>query len=70
MNDFLDGLLSDSVTETTTELGVEDTAWQITDILLETGAVEAVAVATGAPFALIVGIRIFKKWRKGQKKNA
>ena len=51
----------------TTKMSTEDMAWGAVDVLLDTGAAEGIAALFGAPFAIIIGIKAFKKWRKKQK---
>lgn len=51
----------------TTELTVEDQAWGVVDIMLDTGAAEGIAGALGAPLAIIIGIKVFRQWRRKMK---
>lgn len=76
MEDLLTNLLTDSVTERVTEVVVEqtmstpvdDSLWGVVDIVLETpGLAEGLATALGGPAALVVGIKMFRSWRKKQK---
>lgn len=46
------------------DASVEDMAWGVTDVLLDTGAAEGIAAFFGAPIAIVIGIKIFKRWRK------
>jgi len=39
---------------------------EITEILLNTGALEAILLATGAPASAIVGIKIYKKFKNAR----
>ena len=43
---------------------MEDMAWGVTDVLLDTGAAEGIAAFFGAPIAIVIGIKMFKRWRK------
>ena len=43
---------------------MEDMAWGVTDVLLDTGAAEGIAAFLGAPVALVIGLKMFKRWRK------
>jgi hypothetical protein len=74
MDDLLTNLLTDSVTEKVTEVVVEqatpvdNSLWGVVDIVLETpGLAEGLATALGGPAALVVGIKMFRSWRKKQK---
>jgi len=75
MDDLLTNLLTDSVTEKVTEVVVEqamttpvdNSLWGVVDIMLDTGAAEGIAGALGAPLAIIIGIKVFRQWRKKQK---
>jgi len=46
------------------DASVEDMAWGVTDVLLDTGAAEGIAAFFGAPIAIVIGIKMFKRWRK------
>jgi hypothetical protein len=46
------------------DASVEDLAWGVTDVLLDTGAAEGIAAFFGAPIAIVIGIKMFKRWRK------
>ena len=73
--DLLDLLSIDSTTELVEQTvalteanSLEDQAWGVTDILLDTGAAEGIAMLFGAPAVVIVALRGFKSYRK--RKNA
>ena len=83
--DFIKNKVTETVTEevttvvtdelvATTEMSVEDQAWGVVDIMLDTGAAEGIAGALGAPLAIIIGIKVFRQWRRkmkeAEKKNA
>ena len=76
--DFIKTKVTETVTEevttvvtdelvTTTEMSVEDQAWGVVDIMLDTGAAEGIAGALGAPLAIIIGIKVFRQWRRKMK---
>jgi hypothetical protein len=73
--DLLELLSSDSTTELVEQTvaiteanSLEDQAWGVADILLDTGAAEGIAMLFGAPAVVIVALRGFKSYRK--RKNA
>ena len=47
------------------DASAEDMAWGVADVLLDTGAAEGIAALFGAPVALVIGLKMFKRWRKG-----
>ena len=76
--DFIKNKVTETVTEevttvvtdelvATTEMSVEDQAWGVVDIMLDTGAAEGIAGALGAPLAIIIGIKVFRQWRRKMK---
>jgi len=76
--DFIKTKVTETVTEevtsvvtdelvATTEMSVEDQAWGVVDIMLDTGAAEGIAGALGAPLAIIIGIKVFRQWRRKMK---
>ena len=78
--DFIKNKVTETVTEevttvvtdelvATTEMSVEDQAWGVVDIMLDTGAAEGIAGALGAPLAIIIGIKVFRQWRKKMKET-
>lgn len=74
MEEFLTNLLSDSqpvdaTTAVPADPTLEEMAWGVTDVLLDTGAAEGAAVFLGAPVAVVLGIRVFRRWRKDMKEK-
>lgn len=74
MEEFLTNLLSesqpvDATTAVSTDPTLEEMAWGVTDVLLDTGAAEGAAVFLGAPVAVVLGIRVFRRWRKDMKEK-
>ena len=80
MGDLLESLLSDAVTDSainaatdaalaTTETS-EEPIWELVDMLLQSGVAESLLAATGAPVVIVIGFKVFKKWRQKQKKAA
>ena len=78
--DFIKNKVTETVTEevttvvtdelvATTEMSVEDQAWGVVDIMLDTGAAEGIAGALGAPLAIIIGIKVFRQWRRKMKES-
>jgi hypothetical protein len=76
--DFIKNKVTETVTEevttvvtdelvATTEMSVEDQAWGVVDIMLDTGAAEGIAGALGAPLVIIIGIKVFRQWRRKMK---
>jgi hypothetical protein len=76
--DFIKNKVTETVTEevttvitdelvATTEMSLEDQAWGVVDIMLDTGAAEGIAGALGAPLAIIIGIKVFRQWRRKMK---
>ena len=76
--DFIKNKVTETVTEevttvvtdelvATTEMSVEDQAWGVVDIMLDTGVAEGIAGALGAPLAIIIGIKVFRQWRRKMK---
>ena len=73
--DFIKTKVTETVTEevtsvvtdelvATTEMSVEEQTWGVVDIMLDTGAAEGIAGALGAPLAIIIGIKVFRQWRR------
>ena len=52
---------------TTAEMSGEDAAWAAVDVLVDTGAGDALIALAGGPVALVIGYKIFKQWRKSIK---
>lgn len=74
MEDLLESFLSDGATEVasevlvaSTEASVEDQAWGVADVLLDTGAAEGIALLFGAPAVVIVALRGLKSYRKRKR---
>jgi hypothetical protein len=76
--DFIKNKVTETVTEevttvitdelvATTEMSLENQAWGVVDIMLDTGAAEGIAGALGAPLAIIIGIKVFRQWRRKMK---
>jgi hypothetical protein len=76
--DFIKNKVTETVTEevtsvvtdelvATTEMSVEEQTWGVVDIMLETGAAEGIAGALGAPLVIIIGIKVFRQWRRKMK---
>jgi len=56
-----------AITEATS---VEDSAWGVADVLLDTGAAEGIAMLFGAPAVVLVALRGFKSYRKRKRANS
>ena len=74
MGDLLESFLSDDTAKVasevlvaSTEASVEDQAWAVADVLLDTGAAEGIALLFGAPAVVIVALRGFKSYRKRKR---
>jgi len=51
------------------DASVEDLAWGVTDVLLDTGAAEGIAAFFGAPIMVVIGLKAFKKWRQKTRRE-
>jgi len=62
-----ENVVIETVSETLeiTEMSTEDVAWEVADIMIDTGAGDALLALTGGPVALVLAYKVFKKWRKG-----
>ena len=74
MEDLLNQILSDGATKiaeetiaSTIEPSIEDSAWEVADIMLDTGAGEALALFFGAPAVVLIALRGFKSYRKRKR---
>lgn len=71
MEELLQSLTStaaEAVTETTaTPDTLEGQAWAVADLALDSGFAEGMALTLGAPFVVVLGIRVLKRWRKEQR---
>ena len=54
---------------TTTEVSTENLAWEVADVLIDTGAGDALLAITGGPVILVLAYKVFKKWRKTTRKG-
>ena len=65
-SEIIDGVVVETVeTVETTEIPSEDLAWEVADIIIDTGAGDALLALTGGPVVLVLAYKVFKKWRKG-----
>ena len=62
-----ENVVIETVSETleTTEMSTEDVAWEVADIMIDTGAGDALLALTGGLVASVLAYKVFKKWRKG-----
>ena len=56
-------------TVATTEVSTEDLAWSAVDVMIDTGAGDALLALTGGPVALILAYKVFKQWRKKTRRK-
>ena len=54
---------------TTAEVSTENLAWEVADVLIDTGAGDALLAITGGPVILVLAYKVFKKWRKTTRKG-
>ena len=69
MGDILEDYIKGAVVEEANkavEASVDEQAMGILDLALSTGFLEGAVILAGGPAALVVGIRVFKKWRHGK----
>tara|TARA_B100001094_G_C18020585_1_gene714889 strand:+ start:534 stop:791 length:258 start_codon:yes stop_codon:yes gene_type:complete len=66
-NEVVETVVEETVA--TTEVSTQEMAWDVADVLLDTGAAEGIAALFGAPLILVVGLKVIKKWRQKQKKR-
>ena len=59
--------VSDSTSSADSTVAVEDMALGLFDLALSTGFAEAAVVLAGGPVALVMGVKMLKKWRMKQK---
>ena len=59
--------LVEQTTAITEATSVEDQAWGVADVLLDTGAAEGIAMLFGAPAVVLVALRGFKSYRKRKR---
>ena len=62
-SEIVDGVIVETLE--TTEMSTEDVAWEVADIMIDTGAGDALLALTGGPVVLVLAYKVFKKWRKG-----
>jgi len=62
-SEIVDGAIVETLE--TTEVSTEDVAWEVADIMIDTGAGDALLALTGGPVVLVLAYKVFKKWRKG-----
>ena len=62
-SEIVDGVIVETLE--TTEIPTEDVAWEVADIMIDTGAGDALLALTGGPVVLVLAYKVFKKWRKG-----
>ena len=60
--EIVDGVIVETIE--TTEVPTEDLAWEVADVLIDTGAGDALLALTGGPVVLVLAYKVFKKWRK------
>ena len=60
-------VVSDSAVPTASVIEVEDIALGLFDLALSTGFAEAAIILGGGPVALVMGVKMLKKWRMKQK---
>ena len=66
-----ESVVIETVEETVAETGMADNiALDTLDVLLDTGAAEGIAALFGAPVAVVIGLRLLKKYRAKGKSNA
>tara|TARA_E500000178_G_scaffold313035_1_gene330155 strand:+ start:1649 stop:1918 length:270 start_codon:yes stop_codon:yes gene_type:complete len=61
--EIVEGVIVETIE--TTEIPTEDLAWEVADIIVDTGAGDALIALTGGPVVLVLAYKVFKKWRKG-----
>lgn len=62
-SEIVDGAIVETLE--TTEVSTGDVAWEVADIMIDTGAGDALLALTGGPVVLVLAYKVFKKWRKG-----
>lgn len=62
-SEIVDGVIVETLE--TTEVSTEEVAWEVADIMIDTGAGDALLALTGGPVVLVLAYKVFKKWRKG-----
>jgi len=53
----------------TTEMTTESLVWGVADVMIDTGAGEALLTLAGAPAVLVLAFGVFKKWHKNNRKK-
>lgn len=61
-SEIVDGVIVETVE--TTEIPSENLAWEVADVMIDTGAGDALLALTGGPVVLVLAYKVFKKWRK------
>jgi hypothetical protein len=61
-SEIVDGAIVETLE--TTEMSTEEVAWEVADIMIDTGAGDALLALTGGPVVLVLAYKVFKKWRK------
>lgn len=61
-SEIVDGVIVETLE--TTEMSTEDIAWEVADIMIDTGAGDALLALTGGPVVLVLAYKVFKQWRK------
>ena len=65
-SEIIEGVVVETVeTVEITEMSTEEVAWEVADIMIDTGAGDALLALTGGPVVLVLAYKVFKKWRKG-----
>ena len=59
----------ESIPSEALEMGTEDIALGLFDLALSTGFAEAAIVLAGGPVALVMGVKMLKKFRAKQKEK-
>lgn len=61
-SEIVNGVIVETVE--TTEIPSENLAWEVADIMIDTGAGDALLALTGGPVILVLAYKVFKQWRK------
>ena len=62
VEDEVTEIVIEEVTDTPEAVAVEDIALGLFDLALSTGFAEAAVVLAGGPVALVMGVKMLKKW--------
>jgi hypothetical protein len=61
-SEIVNGVIVETVE--TTEIPSENLAWEVADVMIDTGAGDALLALTGGPVILVLAYKVFKQWRK------